>query len=259
MNLQNIPRDDLTIKRAIIPKLGALSFFDYAAIEPRLFAYYAAEMGHPNLSQRIIAGYDPYTAIATTVLQKDNITKEERQVWKRVFLGILYGAGVKRVRETWIYETGETITMKQATKIRDTFNETIPELKQMQSMVERVSARRGYIVGIDGRHLHPEPFGGYKMLNKLIQGSAAGIMKQAIVRVNNWIQKYQGDAQIISVVHDELQIDSTLDLVERLHGHVPALMTHEKMNAVVPVEVDHEVSTTSWAEKAPYDEWRKAA
>lgn len=277
MNLQNIPRTDKTIKRAIIPKLGALSFFDYSAIEPRLFAYYAAKMGYPEMAKMVNDGIDPYTAVAKLIEQRDDITPEERQHWKVFFLSLMYGGGAKTIQLQF------NCDRKQAKKMIDQFHGNFPAVRGLQDTVGRVAARRGYIVGIDGRHLHPEPYGEHKMLNKLIQGGAAGIMKQAIVRVHNALSSksmhigtgtrptdpdislpqhvnlmQQPRSQIISVVHDELQIDGPKYELQFLNNMVPRLMVHPEVNHVVPIEVDHEVSTTSWADKIPYDEWREA-
>jgi DNA polymerase I-like protein with 3'-5' exonuclease and polymerase domains len=108
--------------------------------------------------------------------------------------------------------------------------------------------------------LHPEPFGEHKMLNKLIQGGAAGIMKAAIVKTHALLSNpmMQMESRIISVVHDELQIDGPVHEVAKLHVAVPLEMRHAEMHKVVPVEVEHEVTTTNWAEKIDYDEWRAA-
>lgn len=257
MNLQNIPRSDKVVKRAIVPRLGALSFFDYSAIEPRLFAYYAAKMGFPEMATMVKDGIDPYTAVAALIEQKDNITPEERQHWKVFFLSLMYGGGLRTIMAQFNCNT------KEARRMINQFHENFPAVRSIQDTVARVSAHRGYILGIDGRHLHPEPNGEHKMLNKLIQGGAAGIMKAATLRVHNWLVsrgRFPGmQSRIISIVHDELQIDGPERELHVLNDQVPKWMIHETVNEVVPIEVDHEVSTTNWAEKVPYDEWRARA
>lgn len=240
------------IKRAIVPKLGALSFFDYSAIEPRTFAYYAAKMGHPEMAKMVNDGIDPYSAVARLITQRDDITREERQHWKVFFLSLMYGGGVRTIQLQ--FNCGQ----KQARDMIKQFHANFPAVRDLQDSVARVAATRGYITGIDGRRLHPEPFGEHKMLNKLIQGSAAGIMKAAIVRVHGYLSSDRLESHIISVVHDELQIDGPLREVDVLHQQIPFLMSDETLATVLPVEVDHEVSTTSWADKIPYDEWKEA-
>jgi len=251
VNLQNIPKTDQVVKRAIVPRLGALSFFDYSAIEPRLFAYYAAKMGDPSLAKRIKDGRDPYTAIATLITEQETVTKEERQHWKVFFLSLMYGGGLRTIMAQFNCNT------KEARRMINQFHENLPAVRSIQGTVARVSEQRGYIVGIDGRHLHPEPNGGHKMLNKLIQGGAAGIMKEATLRTHRHLAGWE--SQIISIVHDELQIDGPEDEVDLLNAQVPEWMVHETVNAVVPIEVDHEVSTTNWADKIPYTDWKEAA
>jgi DNA polymerase I len=255
VNWQNVPRDDKTVKRAVVPKRGAFSFFDYKAIEPRLVAYFVGKSGYTEFRDQIVAGIDPYTAVARLVTGKAEVTEEERQVWKRVFLAILYGAGPKRIRETWIEETGTQISLAEAKRIYKTFHSNWPAVRALQDGVVRAHEKRGYIRAINGRHLHMEEFGDYKLANKLIQGSAAEIMMEAILRVHRWLKTAGLESRMVSVVHDELIFDGPESEVEILHREVPPLMVHEIVNEFVPVLIDHEVSTTSWAEKVSYDEW----
>lgn len=248
MNLQNLPRDDKVIKRCIVPKRGVLSFFDYSAIEPRTFAYYAAKMGDPALAKMVSDGIDPYTAIARLITGKDNITKKERQDWKVFYLSLLYGGGVTTI----VKQFG--CSKKEAWSMIDRFHENLPSVRMLQDNVVRVAQKRGYIVGIDGRRLHLERYGEYKLLNKLIQSSAAGVMKQAIVTVHRNLDGW--DSQIINVVHDDLWIDGPREELLDLHEQVPGWMSHEELAKVVPIEVEHQVSTTSAADKVPYKDWR---
>jgi len=269
--LPNIPRDDKVIKRAFVPKLGAFSFFDFKQIEPRLTAYFAAKIGFPEFAEQLVAGVDPYTAVARLATGQVDITEQERQVWKRVFLAILYGAGARRVREVWIEETKHVITEAHAKKIVRTFHDNWPAVRALQDTVIRTHQRRGYIRGLDGRHLHMEEFGEHKLLNKLIQGSAAGIMKDAVVRVDEWLSaghivpispgnpfvtRRHLSSHMVSVIHDELVFDGPEAELSVLHDYVPALMdVVPEVSAIVPILVDHEVSMTSWAEKQAYEEW----
>lgn len=252
MNAQNIPRDDKTVKRAILPRLGALSLFDYKAIEPRLTAYYAEKIGHPAFAEQIRAGVDPYTAVAKLVTGKDEITPEERDTWKRAYLSLMYGGGVTTIQEQF------GGTKKAARGIINTFHDNWPAVSALQDMVLRVHAKRGYITSLHGRHLHMEQYGEHKLLNKLIQGSAADVMKAAIVRVHRNLRHADRQSRMVSVIHDELIFDGPTYEVDWLHRVIPPLMVDEIVNETIPVLVDHEVTTTSWADKVGYDEWRKA-
>ena len=256
-NSQNIPRQDTVIKRAFVPKLGVFHLLDYSQIEPRLAAYFASQIGYPEFAAALRAGEDAYTTVARLATGKTDITPEERQVWKRIFLAILYGAGVRRVREVWIEETAKIITEAQAKKIVRQFHSNWPAIRELQDSVIGVAQRRGYIRALDGRHLHPESFGEHKLLNKLIQGSAAGIMKQAVIDVHQYLVAHEFETHGVSVIHDELILDGTPGEVEAVHEQVPPIMSAaagEKVQAVVPISVDHEITTTSWADKQAYEE-----
>lgn len=261
MNWQNIPRDDKAVKKAVIPKRGAFSLFDYSQIEPRLAAYFAAKIGYPEFAEKIRSGVDSYTAVSQLATGKEDITPEERQVWKRIFLAILYGAGVRRVGEVWLEETGKSITQAQAKNIVNTFHKNWPAVKELQRRVQGAVQKRGYMVGLDGRHLHLEEYGEHKLLNKLIQGSAAGIMKQAMLNVYRHLRdrEVQLETRMLSVVHDELIFDGPTSEIHTLHVEIPPLMiVRHDVHEVVPIIVEHEVSTTTWAEKIEYDEWAQA-
>lgn len=254
MNWQNIPRHDKTVKRAVLPKLGALSFFDYSQIEPRLTAYYAEKIGHPEFANQIRAGVDSYTAVAKLITGKDVVSDEERQVWKVAYLSLMYGGGVNTLQEQF------GGTKKAAREMRDTFHDNWPAVGALQDMVLRVHAKKGHITSLHGRHLHMEQYGEHKLLNKLIQGSAADIMKAAIVRVHRYLKVTEGwveplQSHMVSVVHDELIFDGPAREVAQLHSVIPDLMVDATVNETIPVLVDHEVSSTSWADKVDYDEW----
>jgi DNA polymerase I-like protein with 3'-5' exonuclease and polymerase domains len=283
MNFQNIPRDLKVVKRAFVPKLGAFSFFDYQSVEPRLTAYFMEKTGDSDMADRIRSGIDPYTAVAQLITGSTEKAAEERTKWKVTFLSLLYGGGVKTIQLQF------GCNQSEARQIIKTFHENLPGVKRLQERTQQAHARRGYIRTPWGRQLHAEEFGEHKLLNKLIQGSAADLMKSALYECDTWrttTRSYYGTAtrsqehpdydhlgahetlsrsiwsHIVSVVHDEIIFDGPIDEVETLHRAIPYLMTQAdpraaEINAVVPLGVDHEVAATSWADKLPYEEWKK--
>lgn len=258
MNWQNVPRDDKTVKRAVVPKRGAFIFADYKQIEPRLTAYAAERIGFPEFADQIRAGVGPYEAVARLATGKTDLTETERDTWKRVFLGILYGAGAARVKDVWTEETGEIISLADAKNIVRTFKKNWPAIPALQERVLAAHQRRGYIIGLDGRHLHLEEYGEHKLLNKYIQGSAAGIMKRAIINVHRHLRANpEFETRMVSVIHDELIGDGPESEVPYFAEQLPLLMRQgfEHIHEAVPILVDIEVAVTSWAEKVPYEEW----
>ena len=260
------------VKRAFVPKRGAFSFFDYSQIEPRYFAYFVAlALKDDTIVQWYREGRDVYREIAGRVFNKpaDQITDEERQDGKVWFLMSLYSAGPKKIAA----ETG--MSYKDALAFYKQFHEGLPWIKQLSNprpkneramhfwepgAIERIYAKRGFLRTPHGRHLHAEQWGEHKLLNKLIQGSAADLMKAALLRVDDWLlSRPDLESRMVSVIHDEIIFDGPEHEVTVLHEHIPELMREDFLTAVVPIDVDHEVSTTNWAEKIGYDEWKEAA
>src|SRR3954470_18626581 len=97
MNVQNIPRDDKTIKTAIIPKLDALFFADYPNIELKLLAWYLNNIGDSDMAEVFRTGADLHkrTAAGVYKVPVDEVTDAQRQIGKRLNFSIVYGGGVK--------------------------------------------------------------------------------------------------------------------------------------------------------------------
>lgn len=279
MNYQNVPRDNKVVKRAFLPKHGVFSWFDYSQIEPRLFAFYAAKgLGDPTIADWYREGRDVYREIAARVFKRpsDTITDDERQLGKVWFLMSLYGAGPRKMAA----EIG--MSHAEAKQFYLAFHEGLPQIKGLSNpppqsaggwkhyepgLIERTLQRRGYLRTPWGRRLRPEQYGEHKMLNKLIQGSAADLMKLSLNRVAaelrgtrqlNDLFVGRWHSRMVLTVHDEIGLDGPADEVEALHEVVPALMAdYPIITEFVPVEVDHEVSPETWAEKLSYEDWKE--
>jgi DNA polymerase-1 len=261
MNFQNIPRDDKVVKRAFVPREGnVFHMLDYKQIEPRLLAYFAAKKGDQTLAQRIRDGLDPYTAILRSIYG-ENITDEQRQEGKILFLSLMYGGGVRTVKAQFGLNEAEAKAM-----IRN-FHKQLPIVRKLQDGVVATASQRGYIRTPWGRPLHLEEYGEHKLLNKLIQGSAAHLMKRAMIRVDRVIGATGGDVSWgvgglmgLSVVHDEIILESTHAASEWVHETIPPLMTVESAGQdicdIIPIQVDHEVAVASMADKRDYEEYR---
>jgi DNA polymerase I-like protein with 3'-5' exonuclease and polymerase domains len=272
VNFQTIPRDLKVVKRAFVPKLEAFSLFDLAQVEPRLFAYFASKLGDDTIAAWFREGRDVYREIAGVVLRKPAhlVTDAERQQGKVWFLMSLYGAGPKRIAE----QTG--MPLEHAMAFYREFHERLPQIRLISNprprneralpywrpgAIERQLSERGYLKNPWGRHLHPQPGGEYKMLNALIQASAADLMKAGLLAVDSWLQSNEDvRSHMVSVIHDEIIFDGTIAELPLLHENVPNLMTNPdeaaaEISAVVPLLADHEVSTSNWAETVPYTDW----
>jgi DNA polymerase I len=146
--------------------------------------------------------------------------------------------------------------MQEAKNIVETFHWNWPAVKALQEKVIATHARRGYLTTPWGRHLHGEEHGEHKLLNKLIQGSAADLMKAALLKVDAWLQEHpEIESRMVSVVHDEIIFDGPEHEIPILHEVIPDLMRFDFLHSVIPIDVDHEVSVTNWGEKMSYEEW----
>ena len=210
-----------------------------------------------------------YVELAAQTLNKpsDEVTDKERQLGKVWFLMSLYGAGPRKVSA----ELG--ISYAEALDFYKKFHRGLPQLKQLSNppprsekamrfwqpgKIERTLRKRNYITTHWGRHLHVPEWGEHKMVNKLIQGSAADLMKASLLRIDAYLRDVPGsESRMVSVIHDEVIFDGPENEIEFLNFSIPPLMREDWLHEVVPIEVDHEVSLTNWADKISYEEWRE--
>lgn len=251
MNVQNIPRKDKVVKRAFLPKLDALMYFDFKQIEPRLLAYYLSQtpaVADDRMAASIRAGVDPYTAIVAPMYDKepDELTDEERQDGKRLFLSLQYGGGVKTVIAQW------GVDYHDAKRMVDNFHATWPGVRRLNDCINATVAERGYALSLAGRHLRPDSE--HKAVNSICQGSAAEIMRMAMLKVRRFLDEGMMASHLVLTIHDELDLDCIEAEVPLLAREIPRLMNYEPVNAVVPIEVDVEITRTTWADKTTYEE-----
>lgn len=245
MNFQNIPRKDKVVKRAFIPKLDALMFFDYKGIEFLLLGYYCAMLGDMSIVNAMKAGKDLHTESAKSALGiSEPLTDEQRQVGKTLNYSLIYGGG----RPTLVHQLD--ISWKEAGDLLAGFHRQWPGISILTNTIADVCDKRGYITTLWGRHLHPRSQ--HSALNALIQGCAADLMRSAIVKVHYGLNEMELESHLVLTVHDELILDCLNAETEALADHVPRWMDHRPISDVIQIETDIEWTTTNWAEKVPY-------
>lgn len=279
MNFQNIPRGEKVIKKAFLPKQDALVFFDYSQIEYRLLAYYlAVQLGETRMAEAFKAGLDPHAETAKLIFEAigreyhDPLTDEERQFGKTGNFSIVYAGGTPTIIRQ-LTRAGIPCDYPMAKTILDAIKEQMPEVTALNESIyetletratgrENDPERYGYITTLWGRHLRPDSSiiekegkrSAYrKMLNALIQGCAADLMRHAMREVHRGLRENGCRAHTVNSVHDEIQIDSPEDELDFLAENVPIWMDYDLVTEVVPVLTDMEVSFTNWAEKEKYE------
>lgn len=244
MNVQNIPRSQKDVKRGFVPKLDAFLFFDYKAIEVRLLAYYLARsIGDKSLANEINDGSDPHKITAQGLYGRENITDEERQVGKTLNFSIIYGGGTPTIMR----QLG--VSFKEARRLLKAYHDTRPGIKVLNERIGDAINTRGYITSLYGRRLHI--LESHKALNALIQGSAADLMRDSVVRVNNILYSNYA-THIVNIVHDEIILDADKNEISELVSVIPTLMGNKTVSEFVNIETDCEISWSNWADKEEY-------
>ena len=222
-NLQNIPirgEDGKEIRKAFIPEPGCLFFSaDYSQIELRVMAHLSED---EHMMEVFREGKDLHAATAATIYKKDikEVSRDERTKSKRANFGIIYGITVFGLAERLEIERGE------ARQLIDGFFQTFPqvhdymerskELVRQKGYAETVFHRRRYLPDIHSHNATVRGFAERNAINAPIQGSAADIIKVAMVRIYNRMKAEGLQSKMILQVHDELNFSVIPEEKERM-------------------------------------------
>ena len=244
-NLQNIPiRSEAgrQIRKAFIPAdsdhvlLGA----DYSQVELRVAAAMSKD---PGLCDAFKNGQDVHAATAAKVFSVDikDVTREQRTQAKAVNFGILYGQGAFGLAEELGIKRGE------AKEIINSYHEQFPtlekftkkciELSRDKEYSETIFGRRRKLPGINSNNGMVKAFAERNAVNAPIQGSAADIIKVAMVRLAKELEEGNWKSKMIMQVHDELVLDVPKNELEPLMPLVKKCM-EEAVKLNVPLIVD---------------------
>ena len=222
-NLQNIPirgEDGKEIRKAFIPEPGYLFFSaDYSQIELRVMAHLSED---EHMMEVFREGKDLHAATAATIYKKgiDEVSRDERTKSKRANFGIIYGITVFGLAERL------EIDRSEAKQLIDGFFQTFPqvhdymehskELVREKGYAETVFHRRRYLPDIQSRNATVRGFAERNAINAPIQGSAADIIKVAMVRIYNRMKDEGLKSKMILQVHDELNFSVVPEEKDRL-------------------------------------------
>ncbi len=210
-NLQNIPvrtADGRDIRRAFVADEGDLLLSaDYSQIELRLMADFS---GDPAMIDAFLSGADIHRATAAKIYHEnlDDVTDEQRRNAKTANFGIIYGISAFGLSERL------GIPRAEAKALIDGYMKTYPEVeKYMQTSIENarrdgfvstIMGRRRYLPDIDSRSAAVRAYAERNAINAPLQGSAADIIKLAMVRIHREIERRGLRSRMIMQVHDEL-------------------------------------------------------
>ena len=243
-NLQNIPvrgEDGKEIRKAFIPEPGCEFFSaDYSQIELRVMAHLS---GDENMIEAFREGHDIHAATAAKIYKEDinAVSRDQRTKAKRANFGIIYGITVFGLAERL------EISREEAKQLISGYFETFPKVKEyMDKSIQRARAmgyaetlfhRRRYLADINSHNATVRGFAERNAINAPIQGTAADIIKVAMIRIHRRFKAEGIQSKMILQVHDELNFS----VLPEEHEKVERIVMEEMQNAFkmqVPLVAD---------------------
>lgn len=252
-NLQNIPIRDAEgreIRRAFVASPGCRFFSaDYSQIELRIMAHVS---GDENMIEAFNSGADIHTATAAKIYKvpMNEVTSDMRRKAKTANFGIIYGISTFGLAERL------NVSRAEAKELIDSYFVTYPQIKEYMSHCVEEARQRGYVTTLCGRrrmlpdiNSHNATVRGFaerNAINAPIQGSAADVIKIAMIRIHERMTREGLQARMILQVHDELNFDVPQTEIEQLSR----IVTEEMQQAYslrVPLIADSGIAD-NWLE-----------
>jgi len=252
-NLQNIPvrtAEGRRIRQAFIPPSGqSLLSIDYSQIELRLMAHFSAD---ERLVAAFRSGLDIHQATAAEVwgVPLDQVSGEQRRAAKAVNFGLIYGISAFGLARNLGIARGE------AQDTIDRFFGRYPGVKRFMDGMRHSAHERGYVETLFGRRLYlpniqsknqaMRQYAERTAINAPLQGTAADLIKLAMIDVQRWLEGNAPEVRMIMQVHDELVFEGPSDRIASLASQIADRMVriHE---LTVPLVADYGIGT-NWDE-----------
>jgi DNA polymerase-1 len=243
-NLQNIPirtQEGRRIRQAFIAAPGhSLVAADYSQIELRIMAHLS---GDPALLRAFAEDRDVHQATAAEVFSTplDQVSADQRRSAKAINFGLMYGMSAFGLARQLGIGRGE------AQKYMDLYFERYPGVRRYMEETRRQARERGFVETVFGRRLYlPEiqsrnaalrQYAERSAINAPMQGTAADIIKRAMIEVDSWLQSSRVAARLIMQVHDELVLEVADDAIETVVGQTRTHMIRAA-DLSIPLKVD---------------------
>ena len=242
-NLQNIPIRTLEgrrIRQAFVAPPGrVLLAADYSQIELRIMAHLSGDEG---LLRAFAERRDVHEATAGEMfgVQPDAVTPDQRRAAKAINFGLMYGMSAFGLAARLDIDRGS------AARYIERYFERYPGVRRYMDDTRRIAAAQGYVETVEGRRLYlPEirsrnkqqqQYAERAAINAPMQGTAADIIKRAMLAVDGWIERERAPATLVMQVHDELVLEVDAAAVEVVRARVTELMCGAA-SLRVPLEV----------------------
>ncbi|MEN5100171.1 DNA polymerase I [Stenotrophomonas sp. TWI809] len=243
-NLQNIPirtEDGRRIRRAFVAPPGRkILACDYSQIELRIMAHLSED---PGLVRAFEQGVDVHRATAAEVFSRrlEEVTSNERRAAKAINFGLMYGMSAFGLARNLGIDRGQAqdyvaLYFSRYPGVRD-FMERMRQQARDQGYVETLFGRRLYLNDINARNQGLRAGAERAAINAPMQGTAADIIKRAMVKVDSWLEDHGDQAKMILQVHDELVFETESSFLDTLRLKVVELMS-SAAELRVPLVVD---------------------
>ena len=243
-NLQNIPirtPEGRRIRQAFIaPEGQVLLAADYSQIELRIMAHLSQD---PGLVKAFAEDQDVHRATAAEVFEMapDEVTDDQRRSAKAINFGLMYGMSAFGLAKQLGIGRGEAqeyvnLYFDRYPGVKN-YMDSIRESASANGYVETVFGRRLYLPEINARNANRRQYAERTAINAPMQGTAADIIKKAMISVHQWLQDERPGARMIMQVHDELVFEVDKDKVDDVKGRVIELM-NSAATLSVPLSVD---------------------
>jgi len=237
-NLQNIPvrtAEGRRVRTAFVAQRGSIMSADYSQIELRVMAHVSQD---ENLQSAFARGEDIHRATASEVfgVPLPEVTSEQRRAAKAINFGLIYGMG------EFGLASNLGITRDAARSYIDRYFARYPGVASYMEQTRLKARELGYVETVFGRRLWLPELRGAKgprqaaaeraAINAPMQGTAADLIKMAMVAVQDWLDDRGLRAMIIMQVHDELVLEVPAEEIDTVSGHLPGLMCNVARLAV---------------------------
>jgi DNA polymerase-1 len=261
-NIQQLPATGLGAKarEGIIPPKGYVFWAgDYSQIEIRILVHL---MQDEKMVQAFKDGYDPHTAVASAMfnIPYEEVDKDglERRTAKTLNFAVIYGKEANSLSEEL------RISKEEGQAFIDKYYDTYPNLKTLKENCLALTRERGYVTSISGRKRYIPKINSSnewvrgkaerEAFNMLIQGTAADIMRVAMVKVNNFCKTHpEYGAKLQMSIHDELagicRVDKIDDFLNKINVIMSDIVLPKCGTLIVPLKVDLNYGKNYWEAK----------
>lgn len=250
--LQTIPKDDsMGVRKAFVPRNEGdiLISCDYSQVEMRLLAHFSGDAAlQAAFKEADLTGGDFFVSIGRQIYNDPTFDKKDKRrgLMKGVMYGAAYGSGIQKMADS------AGVPFEQMKAVSDDIFKAYPGIKSFMAETEYLGTKReadegvGYIVTGTGRHIPADKGKMYTLTNYTLQGTAAELMKKAIVRLD--AAGYGPYLQI--PIHDEMIFSMPPEMVEKALPEIEQLMSYVNGEFDVDLPAEPEIiGDQSWGQK----------